>query len=246
MMNTFCLAVCAVSLMLPGMAAQGEEFDSAGVRIHYTVQGTGEPVILIHGLYSSSRMNWELPGTSALLAKHFQVIAMDCRGHGLSDKPEAEGAYGTNMVGDVVRLMDHLKISKSAIVGYSMGGMIAVKLTCTYPDRVSRVVLGGMGWHKANAPMNSVWDSVQRDRFTVPAACAHGFPALAVTEAEVKGIKVPLTMIVGAQDPCRKWYVEPMHELRPEWPVHVIEGAGHLNCVTKPEFKVQLEAALEK
>ena len=228
------------------MPVVADDFDSAGVKIHYTVQGAGDPVLLIHGLYSSGRMNWDLPGTSALLARHFQVIVPDCRGHGQSDKPQAENAYGTNMVEDVVRLMDHLHIQKARIAGYSMGGMIAMKLAVTHPDRVSRVVLGGMGWHKANAPMNRFWDNFQKDRFNVPAACAHNFPALAVTEAEIKAVKIPVEMIVGDKDPCRQWYVEPLRQVRPDWPEHVIADAGHLNCPGKLEFKTQLTAALEK
>src|SRR6185369_16055350 len=112
-MKALWLNIVGVGLSFMAVARHGEEFDSAGVKIYYTVQGEGEPVILIHGLYSSAKMNWEAPGTSALLARHFQVIALDCRGHGKSDKPKAEGSYGTNMVEDVVRLMDHLKISKA-------------------------------------------------------------------------------------------------------------------------------------
>jgi pimeloyl-ACP methyl ester carboxylesterase len=209
-----------------------------------TVQGKGDPVILIHGLYSNGRMNWDLPGTSGLLAKHFQVITLDCRGHGRSGKPQAEGAYGTNMVEDVVRLMGHLKIPKTRVAGYSMGGMIAMKLAVTHPDRVSRVVIGGMGWLKAGAPMNHFSDDVQRARFNVPPACARDFPALAVTEAEIKAVKIPVEIIIGDHDPCREWYVEPLRLVRPDWPVHVIADAGHLDCVGKADFKAQLQAAL--
>src|SRR5882757_5905362 len=125
------------------MSSVIDQFDSAGVKIHYAVQGKGEPIILIHGLYSNSRLNWDLGGTTKLLAEHFQVITMDCRGHGQSDKPEAEDAYGINMVEDVVRLMDHLGIQSTRIAGYSMGGMIALKLVIMHPDRVSRAILGG-------------------------------------------------------------------------------------------------------
>lgn len=235
-----------IALILSGMRLFADEFDSAGVKIHYTVQGQGDPVILIHGLYSSGTMNWTVPGTTALLAKHFRVVTMDCRGHGQSDKPEAEGAYGTNMVEDVVRLMEHLGIKKARVAGYSMGGIIGMKLAVMHPNRVSRLVLCGMGWRKADAPMNQVWERNQQVRFRVPAACAHGFPALAVTEAEIKGIKIPVDMIVGDRDPCRKWYVEPAHAVRPDWPVHIIDDAGHLNAFTKPEFKAQLEGALER
>lgn len=232
--------------MFSAMTAMADDFDSAGVKIHYTIQGTGESIILIHGLYSSGAMNWGLPGISALLAEHYQVIALDCRGHGQSDKPQAEGAYGTNMVEDVVRLMDHLKIQKARVAGYSMGGMIAMRLAVTHPDRVSRMVLGGMGWHKADAPMNRFWDSVDQQRFNVPPACQHGFPALAVTEAEINAVKVPVEIIVGDRDPCKHLYVEPLEKVRPDWPVHIIVDAGHLNCVTKPDFKAQLESAIEK
>jgi pimeloyl-ACP methyl ester carboxylesterase len=245
-MKTFCLALSAFALILTGMQSVADDFDSAGVKIHYVVQGQGDPVILVHGLYTNGRMNWDVPGTTALLTKHFQVITMDCRGHGQSDKPQAEDAYGTNLVEDVVRLMDHLKIQRARIAGYSMGAMIAMKLAVTHPDRVNCVVLGGMGWNKAGAPMNSVWDKVNRARFNVPPACARSFPKLAVTEAEIKSVKIPVAVLVGDSDPCREWYVEPLHHVRPDWPVHIIAGADHLNCPGKPEFRTQLDAALTK
>ena len=228
------------------MHSVAADFDSAGVKIHYAVQGHGDPVILIHGLYSNGRLNWDAPGTSALLAKHFQVITLDCRGHGRSDKPQADDAYGTNMVEDVIRLMDHLKIQQARLAGYSMGGMISMKLAVTHPDRVSRVVLGGMGWLKAGAPTNSVWDKLDRTRFNVPPACAHSFSQLAVTEAKIKTVKIPVTVLVGDDDPVLHWYVEPLHQVRPDWPVHIIADAGHISCPTKAEFKSQLNDALSK
>lgn len=245
-MKTFPFALACVALLFGGMRAAADDFDSAGVKIHYAVQGKGEPVILIHGLYSNGRMNWDAPGITAQLAQHFQVITLDCRGHGRSGKPRTEEAYGTNMVEDVIRLMDHLNIKQARVAGYSMGGMIAMKLTVTHPNRVTELVLGGMGWHKAGAPMNRVWDEVEHDRFLVPPACARSFPQLAVTEAEIKAVKIPVTVIVGEHDPCREWYVAPLHQVRPEWPIHLIAGAGHLDCIAKPNFKTQLAAALEK
>lgn len=226
------------------MFSATDKFDSAGVKIHYAVQGAGDPVILIHGLYSNSRLNWELAGTTKLLAEHFRVITMDCRGHGQSDKPQAEGAYGINMVEDVVRLMDRLGIRSARIVGYSMGGMIALKLAVMHPDRVSRVILGGMGWRKPGETMNRIGEGLEKERLKVPAACLNSFPTLTVTESEIKALKIPGAMIVGDQDPYRERYVEPLHQIRPDWPVHVIVGANHLNCVGKPEFKTQLQTAL--
>jgi pimeloyl-ACP methyl ester carboxylesterase len=142
--------------------------------------------------------------------------------------------------------MDHLGIQKARVAGYSMGGMIAMKLAVTHPSRVTSVVLGGMGWLKAGARMNSFWDGLKTSHFNVPIACPRSFPELAVTEADIRAVKLPVTMIVGEQDPCRQWYVEPLHQVRPDWPEHVIAGAGHINCPGKADFKKELEAALEK
>ena len=245
-MRTLQLALALIAFMFTAMRSVGDDFNSSGVKIHYALQGYGEPVILIHGLYSNGRLNWVLPGIAESLAKHFEVITIDCRGHGRSDKPEREDAYGTNMVEDVLHLMDHLNIRKARVAGYSMGGMIAMKFAVAHPERVNAVVVGGMGWLKAGAPMNSVWDKLERPRFNVPPACPQSFPKLGVTEAEIKAVKIPVTILIGEDDPCRKWYVEPLQHIRPDWPVHLIPGAGHLNCVTTGEFKTQLEAALGK
>jgi pimeloyl-ACP methyl ester carboxylesterase len=207
--------------------------------------GKGDPVILVHGLYSSAMMNWEMPGTMTQLAKHYQVIAFDNRGHGQSDKPAAEDQYGVQMAEDIVRLMDHLQLPQARVVGYSLGGMITMKLLTLHPERVSSAVLGGMGWLKADSPLQRFWEAVKgRGHPKVPSACLRGIAKLAVTEAEVKAVRVPVAMIVGDRDPCRQLYVEPLVRVRPDWPVQVIQGAGHLNCIMKPDFKAQLEAAL--
>src|SRR5262245_5193076 len=68
--------------------------DANGVKIAYTVQGKGEPVVLIHGWLSSGWINWDLPGTVSLLAKDHLVITLDMPAHGLSDKPTKDDAYG--------------------------------------------------------------------------------------------------------------------------------------------------------
>jgi pimeloyl-ACP methyl ester carboxylesterase len=244
-MNRFHIQLALFALFLPAIPAIGDEFNSDGVPIHYTVTGSGEPVILVHGLYSSAELNWTLPGTTAALAKHYQVIALDNRGHGQSGKPHAEGAYGTNMVEDVVRLMDHLRIQKARVVGYSLGGMLVMKLAATHPDRVSAVVLGGMGWLKAGSPLDRFWENIQgRTNALVPVACLHGIAQLGVTEADLKSLRIPVVIVVGDRDPCRRLYVEPLHHVRPDWPVHLIPDAGHLNCSVKPEFKEQVLSAL--
>ena len=118
-------------------------FDSDGVQIHYLAQGKGEPVLLIHGFAANYQYQWIVPGIFQALAKDHLVIAMDVRGHGKSGKPTDPDKYGTEMVEDAVRLLDHLKIKKAHVVGYSMGALITGKLMVTHPDRVLSATLGG-------------------------------------------------------------------------------------------------------
>jgi pimeloyl-ACP methyl ester carboxylesterase len=122
-------------------------FDSSGVRIHYVAEGNGPPVVLVHGLTSSIDRNWRFPGIiDALLAAGMRVVALDCRGHGASEKPHEASAYsGTKMGDDIVALMDHLGISVADLVGYSMGGVIAASLLARRPERFRRVVIAGVG-----------------------------------------------------------------------------------------------------
>ncbi|GMW02690.1 MAG: alpha/beta hydrolase [Candidatus Hydrogenedentota bacterium] len=124
----------------------GEFFDSDGIRIHFTVEGEGEPLILIHGFAANADLNWRKPGVLQKLAKEYKVIAIDNRGHGLSEKPHEESAYGLPFCEDVIRLMDHLGIPKAHVVGYSMGAFITLKLVTLHPDRVISAVAGGAGW----------------------------------------------------------------------------------------------------
>ncbi len=150
------------------------------------------------------------------------------------------------MVEDIVRLMDHLQIRKAKVAGYSLGGMIAMKLVTTHPERVTAAVLGGMGWLRSDSPMQHFWEGFQgRSHAKVPGACIRSISKLAVTESELKAVRVPVTLIVGDRDPCRRLYVEPLRSVRPDWPEHVIKDAGHINCILKRDFKDQLQTALD-
>lgn len=120
-----------------------DSFDSNGVTISYSVQGKDQPVVLIHGWLSIGRINWDLPGTSDLLAKNFQKIVVDVRGQGSSGKPTKSNAYGMELVDDIARLLDHLQMKKAHIVGYSMSGIITANFLATYADRALSGTFGG-------------------------------------------------------------------------------------------------------
>jgi pimeloyl-ACP methyl ester carboxylesterase len=219
------------------------------VKISYTVEGKGEPVVLIHGWLSSAAINWALPGISPQLAKEYQVIAFDVRGHGASDKPAKEDDYGPQLVEDVARLLVHLKIKNAHVVGYSMGGIIAGNLMARHPDRVLSGVLGGMGWLKTGGIGQLGFASIAKNDPNAKAAavCGRSLAKLALTEDEIKSIKVPVTVLVGNKDDLIKWlYVEPLQQVRKDWPVVEIKDGNHISCIMKPQFRDEIAAWLKK
>jgi pimeloyl-ACP methyl ester carboxylesterase len=154
MLPRFGFALVCGLMLLCGHSRGAEEssFDSKGVKIHYLVEGEGEPVVLIHGFVVNKEIQWGLPGIIKALAKDYRVIALDNRGHGKSDKPTDPKQYGMEMVEDVVRLMDHLHIKKAHVVGYSMGAIITSKLMVAHPERLLSATLGGAGPFREGTP----------------------------------------------------------------------------------------------
>ncbi|HVW01545.1 MAG TPA: alpha/beta hydrolase [Planctomycetaceae bacterium] len=223
--------------------------DADGVKIAYSIRGHGEPVVLIHGWLASAGLNWDLPGTTALLAKDFRVITLDVRGHGKSDKPTDEEAYGLELAADVIRLLDHLKIKQAHIVGYSMGGIIAGNLLANHPDRCLSGTLGGMGWLQEGGLGQRFFAQIGRNDPNAKALtiCGRSLAKLAITRDQLKGIRVPVVVIVGDEDrPILRLYVDPLKSARPDWKVVEIEGANHISCILKPRFREEIAEWLKQ
>jgi pimeloyl-ACP methyl ester carboxylesterase len=118
---------------------------SDGVKIHYLEAGRGSPVVLVHGYTGTAEGNWFRNGVAEALAANHRVVAIDCRGHGKSEKPRDPARYGPQMAKDVLELMDHLKIDKAHVHGYSMGGYIVTQLLAMAPERFRTASYGGSG-----------------------------------------------------------------------------------------------------
>jgi pimeloyl-ACP methyl ester carboxylesterase len=129
------LAVAVV--VLQGVAPPDQFFNSNGVRLRYVEQGSGPAIVLMHGLTGTLDRHFVANGVFATLAKDHRAIAVDLRGHGKSDKPHQPNAYGDEMARDVVRLLDHLKIERAHVLGYSLGAIIAGRLATMHPERVA-------------------------------------------------------------------------------------------------------------
>lgn len=120
---------------------------STTLRLAYDREGEGPPIILVHGFASNRAVNWKATGWYAALGKAGrQVIALDVRGHGGSDKPHNAAAYDEGeLERDVTRLMDHLGIERADVMGYSMGGFITLRLLGEQPQRIRRAIVAGVG-----------------------------------------------------------------------------------------------------
>jgi pimeloyl-ACP methyl ester carboxylesterase len=108
-----------------------------GVRIAYEIRGTGDPLVLVHGL-AYDRAGWGfLPD---LLAERFSVILLDNRGVGESDAPPGPYAVA-QMAADVAAVLDDCGLEQTHLFGVSLGGYIAQEFTLTWPERVDKLVL---------------------------------------------------------------------------------------------------------
>ena len=116
---------------------------SSGIRVRIAESGpaAGPPVLLLHGWAASLFTYRHL--VPALAQAGYRAIALDFRGHGLSDKPvdASAGFTSETLVADVLALLDALALDRADVIGHSMGGAVALQLAVRHPGRVSRLVL---------------------------------------------------------------------------------------------------------
>ena len=178
-------------------------------------------VVLVHGYSDSAQRMWFNTGIAPEIAKRHRVVAIDNRNHGQSDKPQPGGSGGA---ADVVELMDHLKIPRAHIHGYSMGGGIVGQLLGMIPERFITAGFGGSGMTETNPayraeaevmddalPKATGADAEGMERFRVRVAAARpaGSPAAAGPpsgpSADLTKLTVPILAVSGSFDnPYRK------------------------------------------
>src|SRR5262245_15902986 len=109
-----------------------------GLKMYYEVHGSGDPVVLLHGAFMTITNNWT--GWIDELSKTRKVIAVEMQAHGrTADIPR--DITEENLADDVAALLDYLKIPKADLIGYSMGGAVAMQCAIRHPDKVRKVVV---------------------------------------------------------------------------------------------------------
>jgi pimeloyl-ACP methyl ester carboxylesterase len=256
---TFSIVLITASLRADEKPSHEFMTASDKVKIHYIVQGDGTPVILIHGFSGTAEGNWFANGVAEALSKNHRVIAIDCRGHGKSDKPYEAAMYGDRLWKDVVELMDHLSIKRAHIHGYSMGGMITARLLASYPERFITASFGGSGvpetdpaW-KAKLPKDKEGTDPQeaearkklaanpaRDPKAL-AAVRESFQGFRQSKIDLTKIEIPVLALNGEFDSPNAKTVRMQRELK-NFKGVILPGKSHLTAIMAgyiPEAYIQ-------
>jgi pimeloyl-ACP methyl ester carboxylesterase len=109
-----------------------------GINMYYEVHGSGDPVVLLHGAFMTITNNWD--GWISELSKTRRVIAVEMQGHGRT-ADIARDMTAENFADDVAALLDYLNIPRADLIGYSMGGGVAMQCAVRHPDKVRKVVV---------------------------------------------------------------------------------------------------------
>jgi pimeloyl-ACP methyl ester carboxylesterase len=134
-------------------------FTTGGATLHYDVgSGDGPAAVLLHG-FSSSGAAWHRLGwTKALEEAGLWPVALDFPSHGGSSRIYDSAAVQTRaLAADVLALLDHLHLDRASLIGFSMGGAVALRVALDSPQRVIRVAVGGVG----DAAINELHDPSQ-------------------------------------------------------------------------------------
>ena len=238
-----------------------QSFNSDGVRIAFTDEGEGEPILLIHGFASNVATNWrDAHWLRTLTGAGRRVVAFDNRGHGQSEKLYDPELYGApEMAEDARRLLDHLGIERANVMGYSMGARIAAFLVFKHPERVRSLVLAGAGINFVHGMLGSgpIARALEAPRIEdvtnetarsfrafaeqtgsdlkALAACIRG-PREKIRPEDLAKIAVPTLVGVGSKDVIAG-SGEELARLIPGAQLLDIEGRDHMKAVGDARFK---------
>ena len=232
-------------LMLSGIASAQEKPVTGyapvnGLKMYYEIHGSGEPVVLLHGAFMAVSGEWsEFAGE---LAKRRKVIAVEMQGHGRTADVERDMSF-ENMADDVAGLLDHLKIPRADVVGYSLGGGVAMQFAIRHPEKVRKVVsisapMRRDGWVKegvdaiANITADVFKGSPIETEYKRLSPTPNDFPAFVkhviATAAKpydfgadkFKATEAPMFFIFGDEDGVRFDHIAEMYRLKGGGDIH--------------------------
>lgn len=235
-----------------------------GVTIRYEAHGTGNPIVLLHGFSSSFRRNWHGVGWTQLLVEEgWKVIGPDLRGHGRSSKFHTYDAYWPlKLCGDIAAVQTAETAVPADLLGFSMGGALALQYAMLHPNRVRRLVLAGIGdkvLRTRSIPMlpsviaqaletdtpESIESPIARQFRSFASKTNNDLKALAAMMKgpgwpgrvdELRPLTVPTRVILAEHDHFMP-ETEQLRAALPEAEFVVVPGVDHLGLALSPELK---------
>jgi pimeloyl-ACP methyl ester carboxylesterase len=222
-----------------------------GIEMYYAVYGEGEPVLLIHSGLGHADI-WA--NQVAELMKIHKVIVADSRGHGRSTRNAQPFGYDL-MAADYVALLDHLKIDKTALVGWSDGGIIGLAIAMKHPERLTRlfahaanVTVDGVDPAVANnATFNAYIERMGRD-YAHMSQTPDQYGAFveqiskmwasqpAWTKEQLAAIKTPTAIVLGDHDEAiTRKHTEYMASVIPGAKLIILKDASHFAMLQDPD-----------
>lgn len=233
-----------------------ESFDGTRLAIHR--EGSGRPLVLLHGLFSSAQMNWIKWGHDVAIAEtRREVIMLDFRVHGGSEAPQDPAKYPQNvLVRDVAALVDHLGLTDYDLGGFSLGARTSLHAVAQGTLEPQRLVVGGMGtaglgeWQKRASFFMRVideFDTIARDDpayFSVQFLKSQGVDRVAarllldampdMELSDLANVTMPTLVVCGDED-RDNGSAEDLASLLPDATFSEVPGT-HMSSVTKPDL----------
>jgi pimeloyl-ACP methyl ester carboxylesterase len=232
-----------------------------GLRLYYEEHGAGRPMVLLHGGLHTGELSFGhlIP----LLAPSHRLIVLDMQGHGRTADVEREPSY-PDLADDVVALLDHLGIERADVLGFSLGGLVAMELGMRHPGRVDRLVVAAAhyrpdGYHDLSDPasvrmptsaefaeMRAEYERVAPDPGHFDAflermnVVVHGHPGWSAED--LRSIAAPVLLVIGDTDFVRIEHAAEMHELIPDAQLAVLPGTRHTEVIQRADVLVPLMA----
>lgn len=205
-----------------------------GLKMYYEVHGSGEPVVLLHGAFMTIPSNWE--GWIGELSKTRKIIAVEMQGHGRTADISRD-LTAEHLADDVADLLGYLKISRADLIGYSMGGEVAMQCAIRHPGKVRKAVIisstfrsDGMvaGAHESiskltadvfkGSPIETGYKKLSPTPNSFPKFVQHVVAAASKKydfgAAKLKATKAPMFFIHGDADGIRLAHVAEMFRLK--------------------------------
>jgi len=255
-------AAVVLAIAAPASAETGRYAAVNGLKMYYQIQGTGRPLVLIHGGVCTIEACMGKLRTP--LAKTWRTVAMEQQGHGRTadiDRPLTI----EQMAEDTAALLRQLKIENADIIGYSMGGAIALRLAQKHPALVRKVVIFGTAYSNDGLIPGLVENFKTMKPEDIPAAFRQTYEKVApdpkgwavligkisamvlegkdMRAEEIQSIKAPTLVMVGDADIVRPEHAVAMFRLLPHGQLAVLPGSDHFAPVQRSDWIVAMAKA---